>query len=216
MKEYIITIDGGTTNTRCILWGSGQRRIDEERRAVGVRNTSIDGSNSKLKQAVRECIEQLLERNGVTYDQIHRIIGSGMITSDVGLVVVPWITAPAGVKELAANIAEISLLFSRQGEVKVPQDIGVMACKAGLMVRQAISSYTGRDVETAHAVVNLDDEVDELFRKIKGDLINQVADNLDEADLSIDFIIIAKYLERIADHAVNIAQWAIFCVTGEL
>ncbi len=62
------------------------------------------------------------------------------------------------------------------------------------MVRQAISSYTGRDVETAHAVVNLDDEVDELFRKIKGDLINQVADNLDEADLSIDFIIIAKYL----------------------
>ena len=109
-----------------------------------------------------------------------------------------------------------SLLFSRQGEVKVPQDIGVMACKAGLMVRQAISSYTGRDVETAHAVVNLDDEVDELFRKIKGDLINQVADNLDEADLSIDFIIIAKYLERIADHAVNIAQWAIFCVTGEL
>ena len=116
----------------------------------------------------------------------------------------------------AANIAEISLLFSRQGEVKVPQDIGVMACKAGLMVRQAISSYTGRDVETAHAVVNLDDEVDELFRKIKGDLINQVADNLDEADLSIDFIIIAKYLERIADHAVNIAQWAIFCVTGEL
>ena len=109
MKEYIITIDGGTTNTRCILWGSGQRRIDEERRTVGVRNTSIDGNNSGLKQAVRECIEQLLERNGVSYDQIHRIIGSGMITSDVGLVVVPWITAPAGVKELAANIAEISL-----------------------------------------------------------------------------------------------------------
>ena len=53
MKEYIITIDGGTTNTRCILWGSGQRRIDEERRAVGVRNTSIDGNNHKLKQAVR-------------------------------------------------------------------------------------------------------------------------------------------------------------------
>ena len=116
----------------------------------------------------------------------------------------------------AANIAEISLLFSRQGEVKVPQDIGVMACKAGLMVRQAISSYTGRDVETAHAVVNLDDEVDDLFRQVKGELIDQVAANRDEADLSIDFIIIAKYLERIADHAVNIAQWAIFCVTGEI
>ena len=116
----------------------------------------------------------------------------------------------------AANIAEISLLLSRQGGVKVPQDIGVMSCKAGLMVKQAICAYTGRDVETAHAVINLDDEVDELFRQIKGELIEEVAENKDEADSSIDFIIIAKYLERVADHAVNIAQWAIFCVTGEL
>ena len=65
-------------------------------------------------------------------------------------------------------------------------------------------------------MINLDDEVDDLFRQVKGELIDQVAANRDEADLSIDFIIIAKYLERIADHAVNIAQWAIFCVTGEI
>ena len=56
--------------------------------------------------------------------------------------------------------------------------------------------------------------MDELFRKIKGDLINQVADTLDEADLSIDFIIIAKYLERIADHAVNVCEWTEFSDTG--
>ena len=148
------------------------------------------------------CLQLLLRQQPVARDL--RAISAAM----------KMVTDLQRIGDQAANIAEISLLFSRQGEVKVPQDIGVMACKAGLMVRQAISSYTGRDVETA--VVNLDDEVDELFRKIKGDLINQVADNLDEADLSIDFIIIAKYLERIADHAVNIAQWAIFCVTGEL
>jgi phosphate transport system protein len=65
-------------------------------------------------------------------------------------------------------------------------------------------------------VINLDDEVDDLFRQVKGELIDQVAANRDEADLSIDFIIIAKYFERIGDHAVNIAQWAIFCVTGQL
>ena len=147
------------------------------------------------------CLQLLLRQQPVARDL--RAISAAM----------KMVTDLQRIGDQAANIAEISLLFSRQGEVKVPQDIGVMACKAGLMVRQAISSYTGRDVD---AVVNLDDEVDELFRKIKGDLINQVADNLDEADLSIDFIIIAKYLERIADHAVNIAQWAIFCVTGEL
>ena len=114
------------------------------------------------------------------------------------------------------DVAEISILLSKQGNVKVPQDIGVMSCKAGLMLRQAIGAYTGRDVETAHAVINLDDEVDELFQQIKSELIEEVAENKDEADSSIDFIIIAKYLERVADHAVNIAQWAIFCVTGEL
>ena len=115
----------------------------------------------------------------------------------------------------ASNIAEISLLLGSHG-AGVPDDIGVMACKAGLMVRQAIAAYTARDLETAHAVVNLDDEVDELFSQVKGELIDQVVSIRDKADLSIDFIIIAKYLERIADHAVNIAQWAIFCVTGEL
>lgn len=116
----------------------------------------------------------------------------------------------------ASNIAEISLLMPAVHDRRVPVDIGTMACKAGLMVRQAISAYTTRGVESAQAVVNLDDEVDDLFQKVKKELIDQVATNRDDADGSIDFIIIAKYLERVADHAVNIANWAIFCVTGEL
>lgn len=148
------------------------------------------------------CLQLLLRQQPVARDL--RAISAAM----------KMVTDLQRIGDQAANIAEISLLLP--GGVKVPQDIGVMACKAGLMVRQAISAYTGRDVETAHAVVNLDDEVDELFRQVKGELIDEVTTNRDEADNSIDFIIIAKYLERIADHAVNIAQWAIFCVTGEL
>ena len=96
MEQYIITIDGGTTNTRCILWDNRRNRVGEERREVGVRNTAIDGNNERLKQAVKECLECLTRDNGVGWDRIHRIIASGMITSDVGLVVVPHLTAPAG------------------------------------------------------------------------------------------------------------------------
>ena len=88
MDTYTITIDGGTTNTRCILWNSSRQRIDEQKREVGVRNTAIDGNNSKLKNAVKECLEQLLEDHSLTYDNINHIIASGMITSDVGIVVV--------------------------------------------------------------------------------------------------------------------------------
>ena len=150
------------------------------------------------------CLQLLLRQQPVARDL--RAISAAM----------KMVTDLQRIGDQCANIAEISLLLSKQGGVKVPQDIGVMSCKAGLMLRQAIGAYTGRDLETAHAVINLDDEVDELFRQIKGELIEEVAENKDEADSSIDFIIIAKYLERVADHAVNIAQWAIFCVTGEL
>ena len=78
MDTYTITIDGGTTNTRCILWNSSRQRIDEQKREVGVRNTAIDGNNSKLKNAVKECLEQLLEDHSLTYDNINHIIASGM------------------------------------------------------------------------------------------------------------------------------------------
>ena len=150
------------------------------------------------------CLQLLLRQQPVARDL--RAISAAM----------KMVTDLQRIGDQCANIAEISLLLSRQGGTKVPQDIGTMSCKAGLMVRQAIGAYTRRDVETAHAVINLDDEVDELFLQIKRELIEEVAENKDEADSSIDFIIIAKYLERVADHAVNIAQWAIFCVTGEL
>ena len=109
MKQYIITVDGGTTNTRCILWDENRRRIAQENRPVGVRNTAIDGNNRKLKQAVKECLDALVEKNGLGYGDIHRIIASGMITSDVGIVVVPHLTAPAGLEELAAATVAIEL-----------------------------------------------------------------------------------------------------------
>lgn len=116
----------------------------------------------------------------------------------------------------AANIAELSLLLAKQGRAKVPEHIGTMSRKTGIMVSQAIAAYTDRDVELAHAVVNLDDEVDDLFAAVKAELIDRILANRDDADAAIDLIIIAKYLERVADHAVNIAQWAVFCVTGQL
>ena len=109
MKQYIITVDGGTTNTRCILWDENRRRIAQENRPVGVRNTAIDGNNERLKQAVKECLECLTRDNGVGWDRIHRIIASGMITSDVGLVVVPHLTAPAGLAELAEATVAIQM-----------------------------------------------------------------------------------------------------------
>ena len=115
-----------------------------------------------------------------------------------------------------ANIAELSDLLGNTGSNQAMKDIRTMSQKAGVMVKRAIFAYANRDTSSAREVVNLDDEVDHLFQAIKHELVELIVDNRSEADQAIDRIIIAKYLERIADHAVNIAQWAIYCVTGEL
>ncbi|MCI2105559.1 MAG: phosphate signaling complex protein PhoU [Intestinimonas sp.] len=171
---------------------------------------SVIEMTATLSQSERDienrCLRLLLRQQPVARDL--RAISAAM----------KMVTDLQRIGDQASNIAELSLLLGkRDGDsVVVPNDIGVMACKAGLMVRQAISAYTARDVETAHAVVNLDDEVDDLFQAVKGELIDRVVSSRKNADQAIDLIIIAKYLERVADHAVNIAQWAVFCVTGEL
>ena len=115
-----------------------------------------------------------------------------------------------------ANIAEISLLLQQQKQDRTLLDIRTMSQKASVMVKRSIFAYVNRDDEASRAVIALDDEIDELFRTIKGELVELIVENREAADQAIDLIIIAKYLERIADHAVNIAQWAIFCVTGAL
>ena len=116
-----------------------------------------------------------------------------------------------------ANIAEIALLLKApQKQTQSLADIRTMSQKAGVMVKRSIFAYVNRDTEAAKAVIALDDEVDQFFRTIKAELVELIVQNREEADQAIDLIIITKYLERIADHAVNIAQWAIFCVTGEI
>ncbi len=109
MKNYIITIDTGTTNTRTFLWDENRNMIAGEKAEVGVRNTAIDGNNDRLKKAVHDCLERLLENNKLTYDNISRVMACGMITSNVGLVEVPHVTAPAGLKELAQQAKSILL-----------------------------------------------------------------------------------------------------------
>ncbi len=92
-----------------------------------------------------------------------------------------------------------------------------MADTAGEMVKQSIDAYVRRDTELALRVIDRDDRVDELFTRVKNDLVDILVRDHDRAkgDQVVDFLMIAKYIERIADHAVNIADWVIFSVTGE-
>ena len=109
MCAYVITVDTGTTNTRVILWNSSRKIVATSQAKVGVRNTAIEGNNNRLKEAVKGCLESVLQEANLTYADVRIIIASGMITSNVGLVEIPHCVVPVSIAELATAVKCISL-----------------------------------------------------------------------------------------------------------
>lgn len=89
-----------------------------------------------------------------------------------------------------------------------------MARRAVNMVTESVDAYVKYDIMLAERVIAEDDEVDARFIQVKAELIDAIAKNPSNGELDLDLLMIAKYFERIADHAVNIAEWVIFAVTG--
>ena len=82
------------------------------------------------------------------------------------------------------------------------------------MLTDSIDSFVKKDLLLARQVMKEDDVVDELFMQVKKELIQLIAENPQEGERCIDILMIAKYFERIGDHAVNIAEWVEYSVTG--
>lgn len=84
------------------------------------------------------------------------------------------------------------------------------------MFCEAVEAFTGRNLQKAREVIGLDDVIDELFNKVKQDLLGALKKEVKDADECIDVLMLAKYLEKIGDHAVNICMWEIFRETGNM
>ncbi|PNT94492.1 phosphate signaling complex protein PhoU [Clostridium thermosuccinogenes] len=125
------------------------------------------------------------------------------------------ITDMERIADHSSDICEITLRMANERYVKPLIDIPLMAEKAKQMVNKAIDAYVKRDVELAKEVCASDDAVDELFSKITFEVTSIMRNNSEAVEQCVDFILIAKYLERMADHATNIGEWVIFSVTGE-
>lgn len=97
---YIATIDTGTTNTRVTIWDK-QKPVCVQKIGVGVRVTSIENSNLKLLEGIRECLEEALKSSGIDETRLNLIVASGMIGSELGVCEIPRVTAPVSMKDLA-------------------------------------------------------------------------------------------------------------------
>lgn len=102
----------------------------------------------------------------------------------------------------------------RPNSTTVIQNINIMAKKSIDLIKLAIDAFINKDLEKAEAVINGDDEVDELFLNITRKLAEVPIQNSDEQKSILYSSFVVKYLERIADHAVNIADWVIYIVKG--
>ena len=122
------------------------------------------------------------------------------------------ITDMERISDQGADISEI--LTHIPTDEKGPDILYTMADKCVIMVSKAMDAFIGRDLELARAVSDADSEIDRLFTMARSELTGRITQKPDEAALWLDFFMIAKYLERIGDHAQNIAEWVEFLVTG--
>jgi len=90
-----------------------------------------------------------------------------------------------------------------------------MASATSKMVTESIEAYVKMDLELAKQVIDYDDVVDDLFITVKNDLIAMIRENAEYGSQALDLLMIAKYFERIGDHATNIAEWVVFSITGK-
>ena len=115
----------------------------------------------------------------------------------------------------ASDIAELTVRIPEKSVFADSSHITQMAAAATRMVKNAVTAYVSYDLPLAKATEKDDDEVDDYFNLIKSELAQIFNTQPQKMDNAIDFLLIAKYLERIADHAVNICEWVHFSQTGE-
>ena len=112
----------------------------------------------------------------------------------------------------ASDIAEIAE-YAQKGDLGKTH-IADMAQATKRMVTESVDSFVKKDMERAQDVIKSDDIVDDLFIKVKQELIKAIQNNDGDAEALVDMLMIAKYFERIGDHAVNVAEWVIYSLTG--
>jgi len=110
----------------------------------------------------------------------------------------------------AADISEITILMGKNSQIDKFEHISKMASETMIMLNHSIEAYVDKDVNKAREVIEHDDIVDSLFLEAKKDVIELILNSPCEGEEATDILLIAKYFERIGDHATNIAEWVIF------
>lgn len=174
----------------------------DSEKAHNVIEYAADVSNQE-RQIEGMCMKLLLCQQPVASDL--RMISSAL----------KMITDMERIAVQSAEISELTIRMEETPYIKKLEHVQQMAKETILMVVKSIDAFVNKDLSLAQEVISMDDVVDDLFIKIKQELIGLIKQDASNGEQATDLLMIGKYFERIGDHAVNIAQWVTFSITGE-
>lgn len=172
----------------------------DKAREIIAYDEQIDRQNREIEQ---QCYALLLSQQPVAGD-LRMVSAALKMTTDM-----------ERIGDHAADISEIELMLENLPTLSCAP-IRQMATETSVMLIKSLEAFAQRDEEKANWVIDRDDVVDDLFDTVKSELIEAIRQNADNGEAATDLLMAAKYFERIGDHATNIAQWAIFSITGEM
>lgn len=176
-----------------------EQECEELVKAIDVLEREIDAKERRIEA---DCIQLFLQQQPVASDL--RLISSAL----------KMITDLERIGDHATDIAEIL----ETGSIKVPVkdiDLAKMAEIAMDMINHSVESYVQKDLEMAREVIDRDDVLDELFINVRKEISRCSAEKIYTNDQTLDLLMIAKYYERLGDHATNVAEWVEFSLTGK-
>ncbi len=159
----------------------------------------IDGMEREIESL---CTRLLLQQQPVATD-LRRITAALKMITDL-----------ERIGDQASDIAELAH-FIRPYQTEAKVHLEQMADETIRMVRESVEAFVRLDLELARQVIAYDDVVDGWFHRIKEDLIAMISDDSSRGEEALDILMVAKYLERIGDHATNLAEWVEYAVTGQ-
>lgn len=183
------------------IMGAVKALFDDDER-IRARVREIEGLiDAKERDVENLCMKLLLHQQPVAKDL--RTISSAL----------KMISDMERIGDQALDIVEITRYIGNS-DVKGKIHIKDMALETVKMVTESIDSFVKKDLDIAYKVMKDDDIVDDLFDEVKDEIIGILRNNSYESEYFVDLLMIAKYFERIGDHAVNIAEWVEYSITG--
>ena len=175
--------------------------VEKAKKAIAY-DEEIDGQ----EKTVESLCMMLLQQQPVAKDL--RLISAAL----------KMITDMERIGDHAADISEMTILMSDATYERSAINIDLvesMAKETTDMVIKCVDAFVNKDLELARTVIAQDDVVDDLFADFKQQLIKKINENVKNGEQATDMLMVAKYFERIGDHATNIAEWVIYSITGE-